>query len=745
MSVMRFTGVNSREAMRQVRAVLGDDALILANRPTEEGVEILAMADDAVGSLSDAAQLPSKATNSTPQEPPTPTQETQVAAGTAEPPSDLQAMSAQLLSEMQDMRALLAREQARRQPETDCAGRLRRILREAGFTHDFARALVTGLPHELERAPAEDERPLAWLQRRLASRLRVSEDEAAFFEAPGILALVGPTGVGKTTTTAKLAARYVEHHGADRVALVTTDSFRIGAHEQLRIYAELLGIPMEALDSDQPVDSLATRLMGRRWVIIDTVGMSQRDQRVVEQIAQLQDGRVRVQMVLLLNAASQPETLDEVVRRYRNAAEAAGARLDRCLLTKQDEACRLAPALETVIRHDLTLCFVSHGQRVPEDLSLPDAASLSARALATRSPLAEEANAKSPDSPPAGTPLLGQGRRLAASLTRLRRRLPGFGALEAMWDLTAASADTQSRRLLSLLEPPESATPPAGLLWAPRRTGGGTDWRLPHAPLDAEGLPGLPLLLQHHQPADELACLERHLLPLGGATAPFQLFPTLPTAAIRERLASRGAPWLAKAQPASRVVHQGEPYSLNRLAPLARRAGTLSARLRGRPVALSLSCLSVTLPPAKRAEASREEPLEAWHARLHDEESGRPLGQRFWLAPAGKADALPSLLLAALQGEGLTPLTRQAMSQLAEWLPSATRAELTLSLGAGIAAVATHLEHARDEEAMDLRAELLGLLGSRRRRRDTALLQALLQLFATREAIRHIQASGGTT
>src|SRR5699024_10655916 len=251
---------------------------------------------------------------------------------------------------------------------------------------------------------------------------------------PGILALIGPTGIGKTTTTAKLAARFVQRHGADRVALITTDSFRIGAHEQLRIYAELLGIPMHALAHDQPIDSLAARLADRRWVIIDTVGMSQRDQRVVDQIAKLHAGRARVRMLLLLNAASQPETLSEVIVHYRQAAKAAGEQIDDCLLTKQDEACRLAPVFEAIVSHSLRLNFIYQGQRVPEDLCLPDTAALAAKALATRSPLPlDDARASRPPArpvPPASG-LFGQARRLTASLHRLRRRFDGFSLLEA--------------------------------------------------------------------------------------------------------------------------------------------------------------------------------------------------------------------------------------------------------------------------------------------------------------------------
>ncbi|MDT0500547.1 MULTISPECIES: flagellar biosynthesis protein FlhF [unclassified Halomonas] len=747
MGVMRFTGVNSREAMRQVREALGDDALILANRPTDNGVEILAMADDAVNHLA-ASPAPAPATPAVEplargdrHEPPESGSSASHPATSGREAPDLQAMSERLLSEMQDMRALLAREQARRHPETDCAGRLRRILCEAGFSPAFTRRVVTGLPRELDRSSPDDERPLAWLQRQLANQLSVAEDGEAFFDPPGITALVGPTGVGKTTTTAKLAARYVERHGAERVALVTTDSFRIGAHEQLRIYAELLGIPMVALDPQQPVDFLAPRLLGRRWVIIDTVGMSQRDQRVVEQIAQLQGGRVTVKMVLLLNAASQPETLDEVVRRYRDAAGSANARIERCLLTKQDEACRLAPALETIIRHGLTLSFVSCGQRVPEDLTLPDASSLAARALSTRSPLSVEPPAPSPGPASSGGQLLGQGRRITLCLTRLRHRLPGFSALESAWDLSAASAERQHEALPALLKPPAHTPPAAGLLWAPRRPARSSDWRLPDMLLDAMGLPRLPVLLQHHQPTDESERLQAAMTRCDDESPLFQLFPTLPSATLREQLERRDIRWLARAQPAARVVHQGEPLALSRLAALAEPDGQLTARLRGKAVKASLSRLPVSLL-AKHLSDRAAPHCQAWHMVLHDEESGRLLGKRYWLTSSIRpVETRP--LLAALQGESLEPLTRQAMSTLKEWLPPTTRPELTLALAAGIAAVTTHLEHAEDEEAMDLRAELLELQGGRRRRRDTALLQALLQLFATRDAIRQLQTGGG--
>jgi len=316
MSVMRFTGTTSREAMRQVRAALGDEALILANRHTEQGVEILAMAETGGAEPAAAAPRPVEAPPLAPT--PTPvapeaTRDPEATRGREE--EAFQAMSARLLAEMQEMRSLLAVQRAEASPSP--RQRLMQWLLEAGFSRAVGEEVLEGLP---ERLAPDDE--AAWLVNRLAARLLVEEDELALLDRGGIVALVGPTGVGKTTTAAKLAARFVMRHGPDAVALVSTDGFRIGAHEQLRIYAELLGVPMHGLELDQPLETLLPALADRRFVIVDTVGMSQRDRRVIDQLARLK-GDAPVRPLLVLNAVSQPEALEEVIINYRQAARAA--------------------------------------------------------------------------------------------------------------------------------------------------------------------------------------------------------------------------------------------------------------------------------------------------------------------------------------------------------------------------------------------------------------------------------------
>jgi flagellar biosynthesis protein FlhF len=202
--------------------------------------------------------------------------------------------------------------------------------------------------------------------------------DADIIDRGGVYALVGPTGVGKTTTTAKLAARCVVRHGADKVALLTTDGYRIGAHEQLRIYGRILGVPVHAVRDASDLRRMLVELRDKHMVLIDTVGMSQRDQAVTEQIAMLSSsGDVR--RLLLLNAVARADALDDVVRAY--SAPNGGADLAGAIISKVDESVTLGPVLDVLMRHQLPLFYVANGQRVPEDLHMPNRAYLLHRAL----------------------------------------------------------------------------------------------------------------------------------------------------------------------------------------------------------------------------------------------------------------------------------------------------------------------------------------------------------------------------
>ena len=246
-------------------------------------------------------------------------------------------------------------------------------LLDAGFSAQLARRLVGGLP-----AGATREEGHAWLKGVLNRNLHTAGSDDGIIDAGGVFALVGPTGVGKTTTTAKLAARCVVRHGADSVALLTTDGYRIGAHEQLRIYGRILGVQVHAVRDAADLRRTLADLSGKHMVLIDTIGMSQRDRLVAEQAAML-DGAGDVRRLLLVNATSRGDTLDDVVHAY--GREAGGSALAGAILTKVDEAVSLAPAIDALIRNRLELYYVANGQRVPEDLHLPNRAYLLHRAL----------------------------------------------------------------------------------------------------------------------------------------------------------------------------------------------------------------------------------------------------------------------------------------------------------------------------------------------------------------------------
>ncbi len=271
----------------------------------------------------------------------------------------------QLMSEMQTIKNLLERQLAgfawgdmtRQAP---IKAQLLGEMLEAGFSGLLARRLVEDMPEDLD-LPAGRK----WLIGAVNRRLRTLTQENDLIERGGVFALVGPTGVGKTTTTAKLAARCVVRYGAEKLALLTTDGYRIGAHEQLRIYGRILGVPVHVVRDGEDLRRTLADLRGKHMVLIDTVGMSQRDRMVAEQAAMLmRAGEVR--RLLLLNATSRGDTLDDVIGSY------AGEDLAGSILTKTDEAASLAPALDAVVRHGLLLTYVANGQRVPEDLHLPN-------------------------------------------------------------------------------------------------------------------------------------------------------------------------------------------------------------------------------------------------------------------------------------------------------------------------------------------------------------------------------------
>lgn len=443
MNVKKYRAATAREALKMLKAELGDDAIVLANRAVPGGVEIVAMPAEWVGKFGHSEARGEKAPSPPPpqseeesftpytipkKEPPQKTirpfvppriitadyaarqeaageEEARIKAGlaalqkrvgSASPKADeprtakvdgggisatvahqietLHEQNAILARELKEMRALIEQQLAGfawNEAIRKAPGRARVLgeMLDAGFSPALARAICDRIEAHADVAAAREA-----AKARLGARLALVGDDDELIAQGGVYAIVGPTGVGKTTTTAKIAARCVVQLGPSRVAMITTDGFRIGAQEQLRIYGRILGVPVFAVRDANDLRLTLQELVSKHIVLIDTVGLSQRDKAVAEQIAMLSGGGI-VKRLLCLNAASRGDTLDEVVRAF------GGEGLAGAVITKADEAVSLAPVVDVVVRHRLLVHYLANGQRVPEDLHLPNRAYLLDRAF----------------------------------------------------------------------------------------------------------------------------------------------------------------------------------------------------------------------------------------------------------------------------------------------------------------------------------------------------------------------------
>ena len=272
----------------------------------------------------------------------------------------------ELRQEMAGMRQIIEREMSRFTDERLRGNPVRAkamdLMDEYGLDAGLARDIASQIPAETEMDRARG-LMLGLLSRRLPV---VTEDP---IRNGGIIALIGPTGAGKTTTIAKLAARYAEEHAARDVALVSTDTRRIGAREQLYGFGRQLGIAVHEAESGSDLGRLLERLSDYKLVLIDTAGMGQRDRGLSAQLQWLRAaGHIRTLLTLPSNINFQD--MDEVVRRF------APARPEGMILTKLDETSRFGAALSIAVDHDLPIAWVADGQEVPADLQTANAANL---------------------------------------------------------------------------------------------------------------------------------------------------------------------------------------------------------------------------------------------------------------------------------------------------------------------------------------------------------------------------------
>ncbi|MEL7558753.1 flagellar biosynthesis protein FlhF [Stutzerimonas chloritidismutans] len=401
MQVKRFFAADMRIAMKMIRDELGADAVITGNRRVAGGVELTAVLDYPMESAvakqpnpaleaelrktqarlaSAHAEISSPARGSAGQDrqllDEKPAAAPQATPGAASPSFESRAVEA-MQSELQGLRELIevqlgsiawGQEQSRRPQQAGLWRRLQRI----GLPAELSRAL-------LEKVSTVSEPRQAWrmLLAHLAQSIKVTKVEP--LEEGGVIALVGPAGAGKTTTLAKLAARYVLKHGPQSIALASMDNYRIGAQEQLKTLGRILDVPVVQLDPNQPLSKTLAPLARKRLILVDTAGLPAGDSMMKVQLEALADRGIKAKNYLVLPATSQSQVLKATWHNYRRCGLAG------CILTKLDEAGSLGDVLGLIISQHLPIAYLADGPRIPDDLHLPRSHQLVSRAVSLQS------------------------------------------------------------------------------------------------------------------------------------------------------------------------------------------------------------------------------------------------------------------------------------------------------------------------------------------------------------------------
>lgn len=345
MKLRKFLARDARSGLELIRKELGPDAVVVTSRKTPDGVEFMAGRYD---ELDDVSQ----------------NQKAAITAGDE---------GGAIRRELVKLRALMQNQLAgfawsadkRRHP---VRVHVMQKMLAAGFSPKLSRVLAARLPRQFSDSQAD-----AWLRQVLIRNLVVTEKPFMPGIKPGVWALVGPTGHGKTTTLAKLAAETVLRHGRASVALVSIDTYRIGAQQQLGAYAEMMGVDSVMAKDASELPRILASFADRPCVLIDTAGFAHDDDRLHKQLEILT--AVGASCVLTLAASTQGALASRIVQRY------GAMPLSGVALTKLDEGGQWAPVLDCVMRAKLPVACLASGQRVPEDLHAANAAYLVDRAL----------------------------------------------------------------------------------------------------------------------------------------------------------------------------------------------------------------------------------------------------------------------------------------------------------------------------------------------------------------------------
>ncbi len=448
MNIQRFTGATAREALGKARMAFGEGTLILSNRPTMNGVEVMATGEENLNDLQrlgapagagatraatvqknpasagpsltanpaqrvdeDTEQLamstlsfqdyvrermlrkrqtenPARADEAPVRSAtPTPAVRASTTLAPAKPvtrpaaaPREPSAGARSIVDELHAMRDLIEDRfntfawlnQAKQHP---IQSNLMLKLMRAGYSPTLSRTILEHMPDALGAAQA-----MQWMMDAIERNLKTSEPGSNLYDEGGVYALVGATGVGKTTTVAKLAGLCARAHGPASVGMITLDTQRMGAHQQLREHARSLGLVAHLAHDRAALQDLLGLFANKRVVLIDTSGLAPRDLGKEDALTVLD--LPGVQRLLVLNAGAQGDSLDQVVAAFRSGG------VQQAVLSKLDEAVKLGPALDVAIRHQLVLQGVTHGQKVPDDWAGADARELVRQSMRVSNPSA---------------------------------------------------------------------------------------------------------------------------------------------------------------------------------------------------------------------------------------------------------------------------------------------------------------------------------------------------------------------
>ncbi|MES2626301.1 MAG: flagellar biosynthesis protein FlhF [Pseudomonadota bacterium] len=348
MRVEKFTGSDMRQAMANVREALGSDAVIISSKRVNDMTEITA------------------AMNYDPKVPESVRMVAEIRSDKyvpVPPKEDMTPAIVEIQDELGRLRQLFEgelaqlawRDMSKRQPNRFA---LIQRLEMCGIKRTLAEKMV-------DRVLPCDNLEQGWRKTLGMIGGSITTYKPDILEEGGVIALLGSTGVGKTITAAKLAARFALRHGRRQVAFISTDKYKVGGQEQLVSFGSILGIPVQMVANAEEMQRTLESLSERKLVIIDTAGMSQRDMSLADQFQTL-SAVSRIQPMLVLPATARESIINETIKAFSKVNLAAA------IITKTDEGDALGPILSCVLEHNLPLSFITNGQKVPEDLHVAE-------------------------------------------------------------------------------------------------------------------------------------------------------------------------------------------------------------------------------------------------------------------------------------------------------------------------------------------------------------------------------------